>query len=87
MFGKTLNKLFLSKDKGFPGGSVVENLPANAGDSGLISESRRLPGEGNSNPLQHSCLGNPMDRGIWWAIVHGVAKELDTTCQLNNNNK
>ena len=36
------------------------------------------PGEGNGNPLQYSCLGNPMDRGAWWALVHGVAKELDT---------
>ena len=43
------------------------------------------PGEGNGNPLQYSCLGNPMDREAWWAIVHGVAKELDTTERLNNN--
>ena len=43
-----------------------------AGDVGLISESGRCPGEGNSNPLQYSCLGNPMDRGIWWATVHKV---------------
>ena len=45
----------------------------------------RSPGEGNCNPLQYSCLGNPMDRGPWWAIVHGVAKELDMTQQLNSN--
>ena len=46
----------------------------NAGDSDLISQSGRSPGEGNGNPLQYSCLGNPMDRGAWWATVHGVAK-------------
>ena len=52
-----------------------------AGDSLSIHESGRFPGEGgegNSNSLQYSCLGNPMDRGAWQAIVHGVAKELDT---------
>ena len=46
----------------------------NAGDSGLIPGSRRSPGEGNGNPLQYSCLENPMDRGAWWATVHWVAK-------------
>ena len=64
---------------GFPGGSVVTNLPANAGDAGSILGSGRAPGEENGNPLQYSCLGNPMDRGAWWATVHGVAKESDTT--------
>ena len=64
---------------GFPGGSGVKNPLANAGDLGLIPGSRRSPGEGNGNPLQYSCLGNPMDRGTWQATVHGVAKELDTT--------
>jgi len=49
------------------------------GDSGLIPGSRRFPGGGNSNPLQYSCLENPMDRGTWQAIVHWVAKELDMT--------
>jgi len=43
------------------------------------------PGEGNGNPLQYSCLGNPMDRGAWQAIVHGITKGSDTTGQLNNN--
>ena len=47
----------------FPGGSVVKNTPAHAGDVGLIPGSGRSPGEGNGNPLQYSCLGNPMDRG------------------------
>ena len=53
---------------------MVKNLPANAEDAGSVPESGRSSGEGNGNPLQHSCLGNPMDRGAWWAIVHGVAK-------------
>ena len=64
---------------GFPGGSVVKNLSINAGDVGLILGLERSPGEGNGNPLQYSCLGNPMDRGAWQATVHGVAKELDMT--------
>ena len=58
---------------GFSGGSVVKNPPVSAGDVGLIPGSRRSPEKGHSNPLQCSCLGNPMDRGAWWAIVHGVA--------------
>ena len=53
---------------------MVKNPPANAGDVGLILGLGRFPGEGNDNPLQYSCLGNPMDRGAWRAIVHGVAK-------------
>ena len=69
---------------GFPGGSVVKNLPANAGDSSSIPESGRSPGEGHGNPLQHSCLGNPMDRGAQWGTVHGVSKSRthrsDWTC-------
>ena len=63
----------------FPGGTVVKNSPANAGDAGLIPESRRSKGEGKGNPLQYSCLKNPMDRETWWATVHGVTKELDMT--------
>ena len=59
---------------GFPGGSVVKNLPASAEDTGLIPGSGRSPGEGNGNPLQYFCLGNPMDRGAWRATVPGVAK-------------
>ena len=55
-------------------GAVVKNPPANARDVGLISGSGRSPGVGNGNPLQYSCLGNPMDRGAWHAAVHGVAK-------------
>ena len=53
---------------------MVKNLPANAGDKGSISGSGRYPGEVNGNPLQYSCPGNPMDRGVWWATVHRVAK-------------
>ena len=59
---------------GFPGGSVVKNLPGNSGDIGLIPGLGGSPGKENGNPLQYSCLGDPMDRGTWWAIVHGVAK-------------
>ena len=62
---------------GSPGGSVVKNPPANAEDVGSIPGSEKSPGEGNDNPLQYSCLGNPMDRGGWWVTVHGVVKELD----------
>ena len=56
---------------------VVKNLPASAGDirdMGSIPESGRSPGAGHSNPLQYSCLENPMDRGAWWATVHRVTK-------------
>ena len=56
---------------------MVKNMPADAGDErdvGSIPGSGKAPGGGNSNPLQYSCLGNPMDRGAWWATVHGVAE-------------
>ena len=58
---------------------LVKNPLTNAGDTDLPG-SGRSPGEGDSNPLQHSCLGNPMDRGAWWATVHGVAR---SQTQLN----
>ena len=64
---------------GFPGNSVVKNLPANAQDACLIPGSGRSPGGGKGNPLQYSCLGNPIDRGAWQAAVHGVTKVLDMT--------
>ena len=66
----------------FPGSTMVKNLPANAGDARDMSsvlDSERYPGVGNGNPLQYSCLENPMDRGAWQAIVDGIAKESDMT--------
>ena len=56
------------------GGSEVKTSAWNAGDPGSIPGSGRSPGEGNGNPLQYSCLENPMEGGAWWATVHGVAK-------------
>ena len=55
-------------------GSVVKNLPANEGDTGSVPGLEIPPGGGQDNPLQYSCLGNPMDRGAWWATVHRVAR-------------
>ena len=70
---------------GFPGGTVVKNLPVNTGgdsrDMGSIPGSRSSPGGGNGNLLQYSCLENSMDRGTWWATVHEIA-ESDTAEQL-----
>ena len=73
---------YIRSSLGFPGGSVIKNPLSNAGDSGHMGSKpglERFPGEGNGNPPQYFCLGNPMDRRAWWATVHGVAKELDTT--------
>ena len=70
--------------RAFPTAQTVKILPANAGDlrdAILIPGSRRSPGEGNGNPLQYSCLGNPMARGAWWATAHRVAK---SQTQLND---
>ena len=58
----------------FPGGTVVKNLPANAEDSGSTPRWRRSPGVGNGNPLQCSSVENFIDRGAWWAVVHGIVK-------------
>ena len=66
---------------GFRGGSAVKNPPANegdAGDAGSIPELGRSPGGGKGYPLQYSCLGNPLDGGVWWAAVRVVTKESDT---------
>ena len=63
---------------GFPGGSVVKNLPAMQGDMSLIPGSGRSPGEGNDYPLQYSWLENAMDREAWWAITPGVTKNTFT---------
>ena len=69
-----VNKVILFKCWGFPGGSVVKNVPTNAGDTGSIPDLGRSPGKGNGNPLQYSCLENPMNRGAWQAIVSGVTR-------------
>ena len=73
--GKKKNSSALRRmDLDFPVGAMVRNLPANAGDAGLIPGSERSPGLGNDYPLQHSCLENSMDRGDWQTTVHGVTK-------------
>ena len=63
----------------------VTQKATNVGDVGSISASGRSPGEGDGNPLQYSCLENPMNRGAWWTILHGTVEESDRTSQLNNN--
>ena len=62
-----------------PGASDGKESACSAGDPGSTSGLGRSPGEGNGNPLWYSCLEHSMDRGVWWATVHGVAKESDTT--------
>ena len=71
--------LFILYLMGLPWWPSGKESAYNVGDTGLIPGSRRCPGGGNGNPLQYSCLGNPIDRGAWWAIVHEVAEELDMT--------
>ena len=71
---------------------MVYNLPANARDMGSIPGSGRSPGEGSGNPLQCSCLGNPMDRGVWQATVHGLQKSditevTEHACMQNDVNQ
>ena len=70
-----MNKLFW----GVPGGSVVKNPPANAGDLGLIPGSGRVPGEGSSHSSKYSCLESPIHKGAQRTAIHGVTKELDMT--------
>ena len=65
---------FWPLEAGFPGGSDSKECTCDVGDLGSIPGSRRSPGEGNGNPLQYSCLENPMGRGAWWATVHGLVK-------------
>ena len=74
-----MNKGSLIKNSNgsFPDGSAVKNPPANAEDMGSILGLARPPGEGNGSPLEDSCLGNLMDRGAWWASVHGVTRLSD----------
>ena len=64
-----------------------KEFTCNAGDTGSIPGPGRSPEEGNGNPAQYSCLGNPMGRGSWWATVLGVSKELDRTEWVNNKIK
>ena len=66
---------------------MVTNLPAMQVDLDLIPRLGRSPREENGYPHQYSCMENSMDRGAWWAMVHGVAKELDMTSGVNNNNQ
>ena len=68
------NWLHTRASRGCPGGLVVKNLPANAGDVGTIPGSGRSPGVGNGNPLQYSCLENFIHRGAWQSTVHEVTK-------------
>ena len=74
----TLKQDLLFSTGGFPGGSVVKNPPASAGNMGSIPGSGRSPGGGNGIPLQYSCLENSMDRGASWATGHGVAESATT---------
>ena len=82
-------KTSVTTSRGFPDGSVGKESACNAGDTGdtgLIPGSGRSPGEGNGNPLQYSCLENPLDRGVWWATAHRAAKSqtrLSTTALLH----
>ena len=76
----------VKKQHGFPGGSVVKSSSAKAEDAGSIPELGRSPGGGNGNPLQYSCLGNPTDRRVWWATVHGIS-ESQTCLRDYENNK
>ena len=72
-----LEKEMATHSISFPGGTVIKNPPAKARDTGnmdSISGSERSPRAGKDNPVQYSCLGNSMDRGAWWATVHGVTK-------------
>ena len=71
---------------GFPGGSDNNASAYNAGDLGSIPGSRRSPGEGNGNPLQYSCLKNPVDRGTWWITTHGVAKSQTQLSEFHSFN-
>ena len=70
LFGNYFTKIISGISMGFPGGTVVENLPANAGDLGLIPGLGKSPGRGIGNALQQAGLENSMDRGTWWATAH-----------------
>ena len=79
-----LSKLQSNSGVDFPGGSGVKASACNAEDLGLIPGLGLSPGEGNGNPLQYSCLENPMDGGAWWATVHGIAKSRTRLSNLTN---
>ena len=72
--GNAQGKLRFSEEEALPDGSDSKETACNAGDPGSIPVLGRSPGEGNGNPLQYSCLENPMDRGAWWVIVLGVER-------------
>ena len=74
VYGVAQSQTQLKRLSSSSSGSVVKNLPANAGDTGSIPGSGRSPGEGNGYSLQYSWLGNPVDRGTWQTRVHGVTK-------------
>ena len=69
---------------GLPGGAVVKKSSADTGHTGLIPGLGRYPAVGNGNPLQYSCLENPIDRGVWWVTVHGVTESdmTEHTCTV-----
>ena len=69
-----MQTLSVPPGRGFPGDSVIKNLPVSVGDAGSIPGLGRVSREGNGTPLQYSCLENSMDRGAWRATVHGIAK-------------
>ena len=72
--GKRKGGMIICQQWGFPRKPVGKESACSAGDPGSIPGLGRSPGEGNDNPLQYSCLKNPMDKGTWWSTVHGVAK-------------
>ena len=72
---------------GFPGGSDSKESGCNAGDLGSIPGFGKSPGGGHGNPLQYSCLENPMNRGAWWAIVHGVTKSQKQLTHMDQEDK
>ena len=67
-------RAMVTENRDFPDGLAVKNMPANAGNAGSIPMLGRSCRKGNGNPFLYSCLRSPMDRGVWWATVHGVAK-------------
>ena len=81
----TYNRIYSISYWGFPGNSVSKESACRAGDLGSIPGSGRSPGEGNGNPLQYSCLENPVDREAWWVLQSTGSQESDPTEQLNHH--